>query len=202
MPNLHPGSVEILAANGGRAAAEAPATVSTTGGIVEGLDAADVARGLGRGGPVRTAIDFVARTENAPVRGSATFSVTIFSDGKIDVQVASNQTDWSQLVPAIADAVRKAQVRLPPKSRGLNVVVSLEAKVKYPDGYEPPPEKTKVTTDTALAVDKPVIGIHVRGKRCSGAIAITPGGVGAGGDCAVGTAARAVSTRVVSERRL
>ena len=87
---------------------------------------------------MRTAVELAARTENAPVRGNATFSVTVFSDGKVDVQVASNQTDWSRLIPAIVEAVRKAQIRLPPKSRGLNVVVSVEAKVKYPDGYEPP----------------------------------------------------------------
>lgn len=202
MPNIHPGSVELLAANGGRAEAEAPRAASTTGGLIETLDAADVERGLGRGGPVRTAIDLVARSADGPVRGAATFSVTIFSDGKIDVQVASNHTDWARIIPAIREAVRNAQVRLPPNSRGLNVVVAVDAKVKYPDGYEPPPEKTTVTADTALAVDKPLLDLKVRGRRCSAGLAVAAGGLSVGADCAVGQAARIVSTRIVSEERL
>ena len=200
MPNLIPRSVELVASNGGRA--EAPPPASTTGGLLETLDSADVARGLGRGGPVRTAIDLAAHAAEAPVRGNATFSVTIFSDGTVNVQVASNDTDWTLIIPAIREAVRKAQVRLPPNSRGLNVVVAVDAKVKYPDGYEPPPEKTKVTADTALAVDKPWLDVKVRGRRCSAGLVVAAGGVGGGADCAVGTAARIVSTRIVSEGRL
>lgn len=202
VPNVAPGAVQILAASGGRVDAEMPSQVSTTGGLVESLDSADVDRGLGRGGPVRSAVELAARTENAPVRGSATFSVTIFSDGKIDVQVASNQTDWSHLVPAIREAVKKSQVRLHPKSRGLNVVVAVEAKVKYPDGYAPPEDGAKVTVTPSLDRDLPMVDIHAQGKRCWARMAVTPGGIGVGADCAIGNMARGVSTRIVSETRL
>lgn len=201
MPNLIPRAVELVVANGGRAEAEAPRPASTTGGLIETLDAADVARGLGRGGPVRTAIDLAARAADAPVRGSATFSVTIFSDGTVDVEVANHHAGWALLIPMICEAVRKAPVRLPPNSRGLNVVVAVDANVKYPNGYEPPPDKATVTTD-ALAVDKPWLHVKVRGRRCSADLAVAAGGVGAAADCAVGTAARVVSTRIVSETRL
>ena len=202
MPNIAPGSVQILAASGGRADAESPPTVSSTGGLVESLDAADVDCGLGRGGPVRSAVEIAARTENAPVRGSATFSVTIFSDGKVDVQVASNQTDWSQLIPAIREAVKKSQVRLHRNSRGLNVVVAVEAKVKYPDGYTPPEDGPKVTVTPSLDRDTPLLDVHAQGKRCWARMAVTPGGIAVGADCAVGGMARGVSTRIVSETRL
>jgi hypothetical protein len=201
MPNILPGAVEMLAQNGGRVAAEAPVMASKSGGLIESLDAADVARGLGRGGPVRSAIDLAARADEAPVRGNATFSVTIFSDGKVDVQVASNHTDWAKIIPAIRDAVKKLDVRLPPNSRGLNVVVAVEAKVKYPDGYEPP-EKTTVTVEPALDVTKPLVDVDIRGKRCSAHVAIAPGGLGAGGGCSVGNPMRVVATRIVSEGRL
>jgi len=201
-PNIVPRSVDLVAANGGRAAAEAPpAPASTTGGLIEGLDAADVSRGLGRGGPVRTAIDLAARDADAPLRGNATFSVTIFSDGAVDVQVAGNHTDWARLVPAIREAVRKAQVQLPPNSRGLSVVVAVDAKMKYPDGYEPP-KKNTVTVQPALAVDKPWLDVRISGRRCSAAFAIAAGGVAGGADCAPGSVGRVVSTRIVSEGRL
>jgi hypothetical protein len=209
-PDIHPRGVDFARWNRDHTeAAAAPAPVSTSGGVIEALDGADVARGLGRGGPIRAAVDVAARGDG-PVRGSATFSVTIFSDGRVDVQVASAQTDWSRLLPAIRDAVRDAKVRMPPKGRGLNVVVAVDASVRYPDGYAPPNE-TEVDAHAAVghagatdpvAVGAPTVHLGVRGRRCSAGVTVTVGGVGAGADCSVGVAARIVATRIVSEQRL
>ncbi len=209
-PDIHPRSVDFVARNEGSALVEGPAPASTSGGVIEALDAADVERGLGRGGPVNSAVAAAAR-QDGPVRGNATFSVTIFSDGRVDVQVASAQTDWSRLIPAIREAVRSAKVRLPPSGRGLTVVVAVEASVRYPDGYAPP-AATEVDVAAKVGPDQPTdtvaagaprVTLSVRGKRCQGGVTVTVGGIGAGADCSVaGIATRQVGTRIVSENRL
>ena len=198
----------MVARNGSSALAEGPALASTSGGVTEALDAADVERGLGRGGPVNTAVAAAAR-QDGPVRGNATFSVTIFSDGHVDVQVASSQTDWSRLIPAIRDAVRNAKVRVPPNGRGLRVVVAVEASFRYPDGYAPP-ASTEVDVAAKVGPDQPTdpvsagaprVTVRVRGKRCQGGVTVTVGGIGASGDCsAAGVAAR--RSRRGSSRRI
>ena len=209
-PDIHPRGVDFVARTGSSALAEGPAPASTSGGVIEALDAADVERGLGRGGPVNTAVGAAAR-QDGPVRGNATFSVTIFSDGHVDVQVASAQTDWSRLIPAIRDAVRNAKVRVPPNGRGLRVVVAVEASVRYPDGYVPPASTevdfaAKVGPDQpgdSVAAGAPRVTLSVRGKRCQGGVTVSVGGIGAGVDCSVaGVAARQIATRIVSESRL
>ena len=209
-PDIHPRGVDFVAPDGSHALAAAPPPASTSGGLIEALDAADVERGLGRGGPVNSAVAAAAR-QDGPVRGNATFSVTIFSDGHVDVQVASAQTDWSRLIPAIREAVRLSKVRLPPRSGGLKVVVAVDASVRYPDGYAPP-ESTEVDVTAtvgpgqpsdSVAAGAPRATMSVRGKRCHGAITLTVGGVGGGVDCSLaGVAARQVATRIVSENRL
>ncbi len=209
-PNIHPSGTDFALRNGRRAESVVPAPASTTGGLVEGLDAADVARGLGRGGPVQSAIAQAARGDG-PVRGSATFSVTIFSDGRVAVEVASAQTDWSKLVEEIRSAVRSAKVRVPAKSRGLTVVVAVDASVRYPNGYEPPTNGTEIDAsakiggaapDAPVAAGAPRASVGVRGRRCSAGVAVTMGGLGASADCAAGNPARQVATRIVSEQRL
>lgn len=199
MPDLRPRAGGLVPSNE-VVAADERTQPSTTGGLVEGLDAADQAHGLARGGPVRSAVELAARGDG-PVKGSATFSITVFDDGRVDVDVASNHTDWRQILPEIREAVRRAQVHVPPNSRGLNVVVAVEATVKYPDGYEPP-DTTTVSAKTALDVRRPWLDVSVRGRRCSAAVVVAAGGLGGGANCAVGVAARIVTTRIVREQRL
>jgi hypothetical protein len=97
---FHPGAIDLgigkpaqLSAadlkNAGReteAPRAATAPVSTTGGLIEALDSQDVARGIVRGGPARTAAE--TATRDAAVMGSAVFGVTIDSALNVTVVLA------------------------------------------------------------------------------------------------------------------
>jgi hypothetical protein len=177
----------------------APKAASTSGGVVEALDTIDAARGLGRGGPMRAAVEQAARSGDAPVRGTATFTVVLFSDGKVDVRVADEQADWSRLIPVVRDALRSANVRLPPSARGLRVTVAVKATVQYPDGYQPPDE---AHVSARVRDGLPALDVEYHGRRCAAAATIAPGGAALGGGCSAGTPLRLVSTRIVAEERL
>ena len=62
--------MDLVARNGSHALAEGPAPASTSGGVIEALDAADVERGLSRGGPGNSAVGAAAR-QDGPVRGDS-----------------------------------------------------------------------------------------------------------------------------------
>ena len=112
---------------------------STTGGVAEALLEADVAKGLGRGGPVVSALEDVARTNDAPVRGVATFDIVLYRGGGADVVLDSADTDfasWSRLTRAMSEAVAKKSVRIPDAARGLRMTVRLDARLQFPDGRE------------------------------------------------------------------
>ncbi|HVJ92814.1 MAG TPA: hypothetical protein VM580_23600, partial [Labilithrix sp.] len=118
--------------------------ISSTGGLVESLDAADSARGLGRGGPERSAVDEAAHSDAAPVFGTALFAVKIGNDGSIDVDVSAASSDlaaWEGLRPLVRASLTKRPVRVPPNSRGLRVTVRVEASEQFPGGARPPPPK-------------------------------------------------------------
>jgi hypothetical protein len=176
-----------------------PAPASTSGGVLEALDANDVARGLGRGGPVRAAVEQAARSTDAPPRGNATFTVVVFSDGKMDVRVADAQADWSRVLPLVREALKVADVKMAPKSRGLRVTVKVEAKVQYPDGYQPPDE---ARVSASVREGWPALDLEYRGRRCAAALTVAPGGAALGAGCSAGTPLRLVSARIVAEERL
>ncbi|HEY4015325.1 MAG TPA: hypothetical protein VGM06_18400 [Polyangiaceae bacterium] len=114
--------------------------VSTTGGLVEGLDAHDVEVGLGRGGPVITALENAAASEAAPFEGAATFDFAIQSDGHVSMAVldaTSSLEDWNKVGEATRKALDPKAVRIPPGARGWHVVVRVEAKVQFPNGLDP-----------------------------------------------------------------
>ena len=122
--------------------------VSTTGGLAEGLDAHDVAVGLGRGGPVITALENAAAGDAAPFEGAATFDFAIRSDGHVSMSVldaTSSLEDWSRVGEATRKALDPKMVRVPPGARGWHVVVRVEAKVQYPNGLDPKLLGTKLT---------------------------------------------------------
>jgi hypothetical protein len=192
-----------------------PAPISSTGGLVEGLDAKDVERGLGRRGPVRTAVDEAAHTADAPGLGVATFAVSIDRGGKIAVDVVDasvERTQWEALRPVVAERLAQKAVKLPP-AHGLRVTVRVEARVEFPGGGKPtPPEKTGafikatpgeiVETKDHIAIVPPSIAVGFRSRKCGVGIAITPGSIAAGGGCETGVAMRVVRTRIVGEERL
>jgi hypothetical protein len=123
--------------------------VSTTGGLVEGLDAHDVEVGLGRGGPVITALENAAASDVAPFEGAATFDFAIHSDGQISMALldaTSSLEDWNRVGEATRKALDPKAVRLPPGARGWHVVVRVEAKVQFPNGLDPTKLGTKFTT--------------------------------------------------------
>jgi hypothetical protein len=119
--------------------AAAPAPTSTTGGVAEGLAARDVDAGLGRGGSVLTAAEGAARSAEAPLRGDATFDVVVRPDGRVQANLASASTDvdaWRGVAGVLQRSIDGRHVRLPPGSRGLHVVVRVEAKVLLADGRD------------------------------------------------------------------
>ncbi|WP_394833333.1 hypothetical protein LVJ94_43195 [Pendulispora rubella] len=130
---------------------------STTGGLVEALDQQDVKLGMGRGGPVKLAIEAAARTTDAPIVGTATFDVVVESSGGLHVQLLSASTDfqgWTRLVDAIRAHLARKQVRIPSGAKGLRVAVEVEAREQYPDGVSP----------TALGNE---VGVSLKGVTAS-----------------------------------
>jgi hypothetical protein len=194
--------------------ASGPRPISTTGGLAEGLDAADVERGLGRGGPARAAVEEAARSSEAPMFGIAMFAVSVDGAGKVAVDVldaTSERAGWEALRPAIADRLAKAPVRPPSGSRGLRVTVRVEASEQFPGGARPPAKEGvvakaspgKITeTKTKIDIELPYAAIGYRGRRCGGGLVIAPGGISGGAGCEVGVPLRVVATRIVSEQRL
>jgi hypothetical protein len=129
-----------------------PSGESTTGGVAEALDAHDSAIGMGRGGPVISALENAAAGEDAPFDGAATFDVAIHTDGQISVALldaVSASEEWSKVGEATRRALDPKRVRIPPGARGWHVVVRLEAKVQYPNGLDPAKLGTKVTVSPA-----------------------------------------------------
>lgn len=97
--------------------------------MTQELDAADVARGFGRGGPVVQAIETAVR-DAVPSEGSATFEVSILKSGGISVRVleaALNRAEWERLTDAIAAIVKTKHIRFPESGLGLRVAVRVAA---------------------------------------------------------------------------
>lgn len=222
---LDPRKRRLFAAGPAPSAADAPRGpgagavgaphASTTGGLKESLDAADVARGLGRGGVVSTAIHDAVQASS--VMGTAIFAVTIDGAGAISVRVSSASQDelgWARLNESIRASVaaRKDQIRMPAGAQGLRIAVQAEAKEQFPNGVKPKDLGTKgvakgpSVTETKDKVDLhlPELGVVHHGKVCSVGVSVIPPFIAGGCDPSnIGTVAqRIVTSRVVSESRL
>ena len=167
----------------------------SVGRVVEGLDAADVARGFGRGGPVVQAVEEVAHDPTAPPEGVAMFDIAIEKNGKISVSVSestANREDWQRLTADIARAVQKKSIRMPEGANGLRVGVRVEAKIRFPDGRDPK-KSGAYASGTGLAVhdhgdgtadlELPSIGVGVRGKVCNADLRLSLLGPTLAGGC-------------------
>ena len=209
-------SASVGAGSGADRPQEQAPPAATTGGLAEGLDAADFARGMGRGGPVLAAVHEAARSADAPTFGKATFSVVIGEDGNVDVDVTAASADskaWERLRPAIVTALFGKPIRVAPRTKGLRVVVQVEASERFPGGGEPTPVSKqgvaivssagKITeTKDELKIELPRVGLTYRSRNCGGGILIGPGGATAGAGCQTGVAMRVVEARIVREERL
>ncbi len=190
--------------------------VSSTGGVVKGLESADVERGLGRGGPVRTAVELAARGSEAPMVGIATFAVVLFHDGRVDVDVVSatrDRAEWERLAPTIRAEIAKRPVRVAGRARALRVVVRVEASGQFPGGARPPPTNGTgfaargslggvMESKDQIDIKLPSALLSYRTRKCEAALGLSASGVGFGAGCAVGATQRVVSARVVEEGRL
>ncbi len=112
-----------------RLPAAPPAPIDPGVKMTQELDAADVARGFGRGGPVIQAIETVVR-DAVPSEGSATYEVSILKSGGISVRVleaALNREEWEKLTDAIAAIVKTKHIRFPESGLGLRIAVRVAA---------------------------------------------------------------------------
>lgn len=193
----------------------APAPLSTTGGLLEGLDAHDSALGLGRSGPVLGAVDAAAHDPAAPVLGTAVFAVSVLEGGKVHVSVLNangERTSWEKLGPIIAKNLEGKVVKT--VGKGLRVTVRIDASERFPGGAPPvadkdqgahvdaSPGKLHETKDHHLIIELPHAGFRYVTRKCGVAVDVNPGGLSASGGCAPGVAMRVVETTLVSEERL
>lgn len=112
-----------------------PPPVSPGVKMIQELDASDVARGFGRGGPVVQAIEAVVR-DARPSEGAATFEVAIAKSGEISVRVleaATHREEWEGLSSAIAALVKTKHIRFPEKALGLRFGIRV-ATSNFSDG--------------------------------------------------------------------
>jgi len=189
------------------------------GGLVEALDAADLAKGIAHGGAVKVAIDEIARTTNAPIEGNATFSIALARTGNVHVTLmnANSETEgWRRLVFPIRKLVEekfhaKEPMIVPAGARGIKVVVRVEAKQQFVDGGDPKKAVGAFARATPGGIKKTKEGIEIllpaasvgyAGRACSVAIGLNPGGIVANGHCRESTAIiRMVSSRILTEER-
>lgn len=113
---------------------------SKTGGLQEGLEAGDRARGLGPSGRIATALFQATHSEAAPQLGVAHFSVTVLRSGLVEVSLTSANREsekWRAVAQRAALALRKAPPRIPPSRDGVRLTVDVTAEETYPNGSKP-----------------------------------------------------------------
>ncbi|HEX5100772.1 MAG TPA: hypothetical protein VFV94_14780 [Polyangiaceae bacterium] len=116
---------------------------STTGGLQEGLDEKDRARGLALGlgpeGRVLSALQKAAHAPEAPEAGVARFVVTVQRTGAVEVTLgaASGQHEqWQKLAKHIANDLRSSPPRIPPPHEGFKYAVEVVAEQTLPNGMK------------------------------------------------------------------
>ena len=104
-------------------------------------------------------------------------------------------------------------MRLAERSRGLRVMVRVEASEQFPGGARPlPPKSTGFGARGSLGevteskdhidITLPSAVLSYRTRKCEAALGLSASGVGFGAGCAVGVTQRVVSARIVEEGRL
>jgi hypothetical protein len=114
-----------------------PPPASTTGGLLEGLEAHDRELGLGPSGPVIGALYRAAHSPAAPQVGVARFLVTVLKTGSVEVSLlgASDHAEaWARVGVQAAEAIRQAPPRIDEPRSGTRMVVAIIAEEVFPDG--------------------------------------------------------------------
>jgi hypothetical protein len=148
----------------------------SAGGLSEALDQRDAEMGLGRGGPVLSALEAASRSMDVPIEGWATFDIAIDTSGRVSVALTDAGKDsdaWSKVARAAGASVDPKSVRIPPGARGWHVAVRIDAKVQYPDGSRPEQLGTRFeatpgkVSKTSMVMEKtPGFTISTQGKVC------------------------------------
>lgn len=114
--------------------------VSSTGGLVEGLEAADRGRLVGPSGRVVSALELAAHGEGATAFGVASFAVTVLKTGGVEVTLQSasaGEAEWKRVAERAARDLAKNAPRIPPPREGARFVIDLVAEMVLPDGRKP-----------------------------------------------------------------
>ena len=182
------------------------------------LDSIDAANGRARTGPLREAVDEVARRAEAPMEGVAVFEITVgpkTAPRARLLEASSEYGGWSGLTEALDAIAAKKTLRFPTNGQGLRVVVRVEAAMRLVDGRREKDLGVKTSTtplgirdDVAPGDSKlvlPSATLHLRGKVCSLSLTagLTPFPIGGGCSLeAIGSrASRRVTSTLVSEER-
>lgn len=126
----------------------------------------DVARGIGPGGPVLTALEGVTRVSSAPIRGYAVFQVTTDATGNVTGVRLMDSNGGSAQWAAVGHEVRRrlAGQRLRVGGKPTRLLVRIESTESLPSGADP-----------GLAID--AFGIPIKkgeGKKSSKLSILTP----------------------------
>jgi hypothetical protein len=110
---------------------------SQSGGLQEGLEAADFKRGLGPFGGVVTALFDASHGGSAPEAGVASFNVTVSREGQVEVSLGGadrNVSAWQAVAARAATALRKNPPRIPKARRGVRLTLEVIAEGRLPGG--------------------------------------------------------------------
>jgi hypothetical protein len=111
--------------------------VSSTGGLVEALEAHDRDVGLGPEGPVVSAAHEAGHSDVAPAIGTAQFSITVMRSGGIQVELvgaSSNVEGWRKVADKMAAAIKKKPPRIAGGRNGVRFGLELVAEERWPNG--------------------------------------------------------------------
>jgi hypothetical protein len=138
---ISPGSWSLWVDPTGRADSPPPqpgrpsAPASRTGGLAEALEAHDQELGLGPAGPVLSAALEAGHSDIAPAIGNATFTVTVFKTGWIQVDLtgaSSNVDGWRQVADQMAAAIKRKPPRIDGGRSGVRIGLKLVAEERLP----------------------------------------------------------------------
>jgi hypothetical protein len=120
-----------------KSAERLPGPASSTGGLVEALEARDRELGLGPAGRVLSAAHEAGHSDVAPAIGTAIFSITVLRSGGIQVELvgaSSNVAAWRKVANDMALAIEKKPPRIDGARNGVRIALELVAEERWPNG--------------------------------------------------------------------
>jgi hypothetical protein len=126
-----------------------PAPASTSGGLVEALDALDRQAGFGPDGTLLSAARDAATQDVAPFRGAAQFAVTVYQGGAVVVSLAVSNGDaasWTEVGKRMEASLRRKPPRIKADRHGTRWTIEILAEERWPTGAPVRPEMPHVAT--------------------------------------------------------